>query len=1327
MSTSPSVEPSLVAAIAAAVRAVPGVSDAVAVVRQGARTADPVPPAGAPAPEETPAEESTPSAQAAPAAPVVDKPSSELYGGDVVIPEGEATTLQEALRRAAALAPHRGTVYLRRGSEPDLQTYPELLAEAQRVLAGLRSAGLEPGDAALFQFADHRAYMTAFWACVLGGFVPTPVAVAATYTAHNEPNRKLHNAWNLLDHPVVLTDAATAPALREVRELWGESTVRVLTVDGLLRHEPDQVWFPTRPDTPVLNLLTSGSTGVPKCVQHTNASVAARSWSAIQGRGYGEDDVSLIWMPLDHVTVVFYNIRDMFARSHHVNGRIDDFLADPLSWLDAMDAHRATNTWAPNFAFNLINEQAAEIGRRSWDLSHVSEFVNAGEPVIAATSHRFLELLAPHGLHPDTVIPVWGMSETCSGVTYTHQDRDDHETGTVTVAPSSFDGDLRFPVGEERAGTDSVVFSTVGGPLPGVTIRVVDAEGNTLPQDRIGELQIRGVTMMRGYHGNAEANRASFDADGWFRTGDLAFVHGGELVIAGRKKDQIVVRGANYIAHELESVVEEAEGVRVTFSAATGVREPGEGSDRLVVFFVPSRWDTESLQRTLQDVRTRLGREAGLAPDLLVPVTEAEFPKTASGKIQRAALVADLRAGKFADRIAEAEAEDDGAEGATRFFRRQWSRVETAPVSTARTVGAVGAVGGTDGTAVNGVRVVLADPAELPRLGLDDGPSVVIAPGDGYAREGVGHYRATPGDVGQLRRALTEITTEFGPVTTVVYGWTLPRPDHPDRQDRAATTGERLTEASAGVAALIAALDEVLLPGGGAGRPLLLLLTAGAVHVRPWDRVDLGVCALPGLVRTAAAELPRCTVRQLDLPADREAWPAAVRAELADRDGGGVVAAREGLRWQPRLRPVPDGEGEAPPAIVPGGLYLVTGGLGGIGADLAGYLLAAYGVKLLLVGRSAADSGPRAEAVADLAAFGEVLYRRADVADRAALAAATAEAEERYGRQLDGVLHLAAADVTGQWKHLEDHTLARSGADSFAEAYRAKVDGTLALAALLESRPGASLVLFGSVNGEFGGHSFGAYSAANTFLVGFADHWRHERGREVRCLGWSMWHDTGMNRGQSPTPARRRGFRSIGPDEGLRAFLAATSAPYHYLLIGLDPENPAIVAELATDELAAREILVAYTADPGSPGGGADPGRVHTALEPVLRELLVPVRLVEVPAIPTDASGAVDTVQLLLDAAPQRPGTKRRFTAPEGELEQRIAEVWAEVLNQPRVGREDSFFDLGGNSLRATRLLARLGEVLAVRLSTHELYENPTVAQLSRILEPAAAGAVPAG
>lgn len=1310
----------LLQALAQAARAVPGVYDAVAVARKGLRTNTPTAATGAPttsaaatgalaiaaaaigAPvtatdvsSATDVPATDVSAAAAPAAPQGAHPGAlpaELDGGPVPVPPGAATTLQEALRSAADLAPDKGTVYITRDHPDQLQTYPQLLDQAEHVLGGLRAAGLRPGDAALFVFADNRAYLTAFWACVLGGFVPTPVAVATTYTAANETNRKLLGAWRLLGHPVLLTDSETAGALAGVRELWGEPDVRILRVQDLAGHQADRAWFPATEATAVLNLLTSGSTGVPKCVQHTHASVTARSHATIAHCGLTDQDVSLIWMPFDHVTVAFYNVRDVFLRALHVNARTEHCLSDPLLWLEWAHRYRATNTWAPNFAFAMVNERADEIAERTWDLSCLREIVNAGEPVIAATSQRFLELLAPHRLPADAITPVWGMSETCSGVTYARQSRTDPTAGTVAIDPASLSTTVRHL---ERSDRDAVVLSSVGAPIPGVRLRVVDNEGRVLPEDTMGELRITGTTIMAGYFGNEQANAEAYDEQGWFRTGDLAFVTGGQVVIAGRQKDQIIVRGINYMAHELESVVEQVPGVKVTFSAAAGVREPGASTDRLVIFYVPTSWEQDAPAATAEQVRAILVRECGIAPDLLVPVAEGRFPKTASGKIQRAALVADLRAGAFGDHTTPTGPDDNDpgpgpgtATGAGEgeqdawFFTRQWVQLP-APAADAQH----------RGPARGGTTLLLAHDADLPHLRLDTA-LVVAAPAAHFAKDAPDRYRVRATDRVELRRLLAAVAADHGPLSSVVLALPLDRHGEPT---------DRLTAATAQLTALLAALAD-----GEFGHPQLLVLTAGALYAQPGDRVDLGTCALPGLVRTAVGEVAPLPVRQLDLPADPGAWATALGTELADAGRTGLVAARAGHRWQPKLLPLPEEQdqvaGPVPQPVTAGGLYLVTGGLGGIATDLAAYLLAAFGVRLLLVGRSPAQ-GERAERLAELSCLGQVLYRQLDIADPNALEQALTEAQQHFGQALDGVLHLAAADPTGGWADLEQHTIVHESAHAYATQYRAKVAGTLALATVLQGRPRARLVLFGSVNGEFGGHSFSAYAAASSFLSGFAEHWHHERGRPVTCIAWSQWSGVGMNRDRTTAAAEHRGYRTIDPDTGLQLFLRALTTPHPYLVAGLDLGNAAIVEELVPQQLRTSEVVLAYVAD------AADHQALRALVAESARTCPVPVRVTEVPRIPTDAYGAVDTAQLLADTTAHR--TRRPSDPPQSDLEHRLALIWADALHRPQVGRSDSFFELGGNSLRAARLLALTDQKLGTKVTTQQLYENPTIAALA--------------
>lgn len=165
-------------------------------------------------------------------------------------------------------------------------------------------------------------------------------------------------------------------------------------------------------------LMTSGSTGLPKAVRLTHRNVLTRSAATEQMNGLGADDVSLNWIPLDHVTgVVMFHLRDVYLGCRQVHAPTSWILQDPLRWMDLADRHRVTVTWAPNFAFGLLAEQAHRFTGRAWDLSPMRLVMNAGEVVVASAARAFLHTLEPFGLPQDVMHPGWGMSETCSVVT----------------------------------------------------------------------------------------------------------------------------------------------------------------------------------------------------------------------------------------------------------------------------------------------------------------------------------------------------------------------------------------------------------------------------------------------------------------------------------------------------------------------------------------------------------------------------------------------------------------------------------------------------------------------------------------------------------------------------------------------------------------------------------------------------------------------------------------------------------------------------------------------------------------------------------------------
>ncbi|MFD7657541.1 SDR family NAD(P)-dependent oxidoreductase [Actinosynnema sp. NPDC059797] len=1302
------------AALGRLARGVRGVAEAAAVADRRVRSA--AAPAGPPA-------EQAPTA----GVPVPGDRPALSTGPEPVYPEDAVGTLAEGLLKAAELVPGRGTTYVFHDGSTDRQTYAQLLDEALRALTGLRDAGLRPGDAVLLQCADPRAFVTGFWACVLGGFLPTPVGPAPDYRSDNAVTRKLRAAWHLLDRPLILTDTDLRERVAGLGRLWApDEGPRVASLAELTSGTPAEP-ATAHPDQPVLNLLTSGSTGTPKCVRHANRSIVARSYTSALVNGFTEHEVTLNFFPLDHVGgIVMSNARDVLLRCEHVNAPTEAFIRRPLALLDWIDRFRATNCWAPNFAYALVNKHGAEIEAGSWDLSSMRHVFNAGEAVVARTAHRFLELLTPHGLPVDAMTPGWGMSETGSGVTYAKMHAHDPSVGTVSLDPGSLDGQLVVvPHGTPR----SVVLTEVGPPLPGVSLRVVDEAGEVLPEGRVGRLHVAGNTLMLGYFRNDEANRA-FVGDGWFDTGDLAFLRDGGLALTGREKDLVIVNGANYPASDIEAVVEQVAGVRPACAAACGVHDEETGTDAVLVFFVPAEDGGGDLDGTVAAIRQAVSRELAMRPKAIVPVTAAEFPRTASGKIQRNQLLDAYRDGRFDgrehDRGTGRGPDDD------RLLSRVWEPVETAPpVADDRPVLLYAPPGG-------------ALEEHLARL-LQDARLGVVTAGEAFRVVGPCRVEVDPLDAAQHDRALAHLVRDLGVPGRVVHAWASsaadadpaagPADPGPADADLAAGPADPgpadpgpadadpaddpvdldlanpdLADPDAPVAGLMVCLAALSRAVPGAD---VTVLTRHALGVDPDDEVRAGRVALTAMVRSAAAEGAVASARLVDVPPGADDAEAA-RWALA-RYGSDLVGVRRGAGHAPRLRLVDraDDLGVPREALPPGGACLVVGGLGGLGRIVSEYLLASAGARLLITGRTPEAELGRTGAdtvLADLRDLGDVRYAAADVADADALGAAVAEAERRWGRRLDLVVHVAGASAAPQWTDLASHEIARETVPWLRTMLHCKVAGGAAVESLLDARPGTGAVLFSSANGFFGGSAFGAYAAANAALDGYAHRWA-ARGHYVRCLAWSMWEGVGMSTG-SPlaAAARRRGLRLIDPSDGLALLLSALNQPHPYVIIGADARNTHVKPHLAADQFEGGSTVVAVV-----PDGSADPEAVRADVANALAEHGDLVQVMVLPRIPRDATGAPDVVRVLAHRDSERRVS--RYAAPEGPTEVAVAGVFGEHLAQGRVGRDDSVFGLGGDSIKAMQVAGALSERFGRALPVPMLYEHPTVRELAAAID----------
>ena len=1180
------------------------------------------------------------------------------------LPDGIPATLAQALQRAAGQGKEQGVTYIQPDGTESHQSYADLLDEARRVLGGLRRLGLEPQDKVIFQLEDLQDFVTVFWGCQLGGFVPVPLSIAPSYQEGDAAVRKLHNTWRMLERPLTVASPALLPALDSLQSLLGLDGWRVESAASLRSSPPDRRIHECDPQDAALLLFTSGSTGRPKGVVQTQRALLSRSAATAQMNGFTPQDVSLNWMPLDHVGgVVMFHLRDVLVGCRQIQAPTALVLEQPLRWMSWIDRYRATITWAPNFAFGLANQQSAQIADRPWDLSCMRFVLNGGEAIVPRTARRFLKLLIPKGLPATAMKPAWGMSETCSGVTYSH----------------------RFGL---ESTSDDDPFAEVGGPIPGFSQRIVDEQDQVLEEGRVGRLQVKGSMVTCGYYQDPDLNQQAFTQDGWFITGDLGRLSQGRLTITGREKDVIIINGINYYSHEIESLAEEVEGVEVSCTAAFAVRPPGSQTDRMAVLFCSPQTDWEGRLEVAGRIRQRIADGAGLKADYVVPVQKKDIPKTAIGKIQRPRLRRRFEEGGFSDLLKRIDlAASNSNTLPSWFYRVQWR-----PKRLTRDIP----------WAPQGDWLIFSDSRGLAkelirRLRRSGQRCTEVEAGSEFERPGKGRFRLGPGCAEHYRRLFEALSAEGRQVGAVVHLWSYGQPK-----------GAWLEMESGSLLMLLQELARLQDPDSGAA-VRLLAVSSHSQSLNGGQEVLCERAALAALIRTAAQEIPWLRAMHLDLaPQDSKLNASRVLREAAAPQGDREACWRTGRRLVPRLQRIdPRQEPRHSLPFQKGGLYLLSGGLGGIGTHLAGYLLGEWDARLLLVGRSRLaqeDAG-----LQDLQSMGgQVIYQATDVSDAPALAEAVERAESLFSRKLAGVLHLAGV--------LRECPLLEETPQGLQQALAPKLEGAQALRLLLDERPDAFFIGFSSVNSFFGGAGVGAHAAANRSLEAFCQQLCVGGKRRTQCLSWSMWDEVGLSRGYAFKQASQaQGFSALTAKQGLNSLLAALQLKAGHLLVGLDSTNRNIRRQADSEPLRQEGLNAFYTLRRGcesAPGlqelsasdGLGTPGRCS---------------LSHLEEMPRASDGTIDRARLIEKMAGRRVTAAERV-APRNELERKLAQIWQQVLGLDQVGIHDNYFQLGGDSILSIQMIARMAEA-GLRLTPQHIFQNPTVAGLASQVQQSAA------
>lgn len=550
------------------------------------------------------------------------------------------STVGDLLERAARSFPARGiAIFDGRGRRHERRTYPEILRAAKQAAGRWAAFGVLPGDRILISQPTSWVLLEAWLGASLRGALPVAVAPGAALGGGRAHIEKVAGLLDRLDARRILVGdgfareaSEMAQQLEQQRQDQASARIRRAVDVALTASSFEQV-APARSESPpaapeetAFLQLTSGSTGLPRAVRisHRAALHNARANDRVIGVPHGAPthqwaDSMVSWLPLHHdmglIGCLFLSI---YAGHDLWLFQGTTFLARPQLWLQHLGTHGTSFAPAPNFGYQLCLERLSEKDRQGLDLSGWRDAMTGAEMVRPETVRDFCEVFGRHGFRPETFRPCYGLAEATLSVSF-----DQRGSGLRTRPLPTSAGD-----------TESGEIASVGEPIEETEIRTLLPDGRVAGAGEIGEILVRGPSVFSGYWNDQQATAESLQ-DGWLRTGDLGFLHGGELYITGRLKDILIIRGHNLMPHEIEWQAEAVvEGGGALRSGAFSITRGAAGEEAVVVVETTHK-DPEKLADMAGEIRRRVGSSLSLVLADVGFVRRGKIPKTTSGKVQR--------------------------------------------------------------------------------------------------------------------------------------------------------------------------------------------------------------------------------------------------------------------------------------------------------------------------------------------------------------------------------------------------------------------------------------------------------------------------------------------------------------------------------------------------------------------------------------------------------------------------------------------------------------------------------------------------------------------
>lgn len=516
-------------------------------------------------------------------------------------------------------------------------TFSELYQKSSAVASYLLQSGVEKNDRVLLSLPQSLDYLIAYFGCLLIKAIAIPL-----YPANKSSDfERIVSIVSDAEVKHIIIDKNSLAKLDEFSLV--DPSLRqtlMLDIDDMIAENLSNFTFDIIDDQQIAFLqYTSGSTGAPKGVIVNHANLKANFDMMQTGMQIYENSKLVSWLPLYHdMGLIGKALLPVYAQAELTLMTPLRFVKRPFSWLEAISKYSGTHSHAPNFAYQMCVNETRFRAVPDIDLSSWRVALNGAEPVRASTVREFIDTFRHYGFNPRAYYPAYGMAEATLYIS----------GGSVLSGPKFEALDKEKFKNEFKAihlleSNNIIEFVVCGKPWLDEKILIVDpVTHQTKNNYEIGEIWLTGSHIAQGYWNKPEVNKETFNINTvegcgpCFRTGDLGYLTAeGEIVLTGRLKDLIIIRGKNYAPQDLEKSVEScSDSIKPNFALAFSY--DNENKEKLIIAVeIRDAISAQDIELLKIKIKEKLSMEHELLPDEIVFVARGAIPKTTSGKLQR--------------------------------------------------------------------------------------------------------------------------------------------------------------------------------------------------------------------------------------------------------------------------------------------------------------------------------------------------------------------------------------------------------------------------------------------------------------------------------------------------------------------------------------------------------------------------------------------------------------------------------------------------------------------------------------------------------------------